>query len=135
MLCGHHKDTSVNGSDSLWIGDLCRVMHFLNPLFSLLSERPYSLTRIRALLSPLPLLDDDSQTTVSYAILLIVFIYLQKQLHEILNYSDHDVKIWKTQNNSIITVAAQKGPSLSVVGDTYRIIIGSEQTNGAYALV
>jgi len=38
-------------------------------------------------------------------------------------------------NNYITTVGAQEGPSLSVVGDTYRIIIGSEQTNGAYALV
>ena len=38
-------------------------------------------------------------------------------------------------NNSIATVAAQEGPSISVVGDTYRIVIGSEQTNGAYALI
>jgi quercetin dioxygenase-like cupin family protein len=38
-------------------------------------------------------------------------------------------------NNSITTVASQGGPSLSVVGDTYRIIMGGEQTNGAYALI
>jgi quercetin dioxygenase-like cupin family protein len=53
----------------------------------------------------------------------------------LINYSDHDVKNMENTNNSITTVAAQEGPSLSVVGDTYRIIIGSEQTNGAYALV
>jgi quercetin dioxygenase-like cupin family protein len=38
-------------------------------------------------------------------------------------------------NNYITTVGAQEGPSLSVVGDTYRIVISSEQTNGAYALI
>jgi quercetin dioxygenase-like cupin family protein len=38
-------------------------------------------------------------------------------------------------NNSLSTVAAQEGPSISVVGDTYRIIIGSERTNAAYALI
>lgn len=38
-------------------------------------------------------------------------------------------------NKSITTVASQGGPSLSVVGDTYRIIMGGEQTNGAYALI
>ena len=38
-------------------------------------------------------------------------------------------------NNSLTAVAAQEGPSVSVVGDTYRIVIGSEQTNGAYALI
>jgi len=38
-------------------------------------------------------------------------------------------------NNSLTTVAAQEGPSVSVVGDTYRIIIGGEQTSGAYALI
>jgi quercetin dioxygenase-like cupin family protein len=41
----------------------------------------------------------------------------------------------KNKNNSIAAVAAQDGPSVSVVGDTYRIVIGSEQTNGAYALI
>lgn len=40
----------------------------------------------------------------------------------------------KNTNKSITTVA-QEGPSLSMVGDTYRILIGSEQTSGAYALV
>jgi mannose-6-phosphate isomerase-like protein (cupin superfamily) len=53
----------------------------------------------------------------------------------LINYSDHDVKNMENTNNSITTVAAQEGPSLSVVGDTYCIIIGSEQTHGAYALV
>jgi len=38
-------------------------------------------------------------------------------------------------NNSLTAVGAQEGPSVSVVGDTYRIVIGSEQTNGAYALI
>jgi quercetin dioxygenase-like cupin family protein len=38
-------------------------------------------------------------------------------------------------NNSLIVVSAQEGPSVSVVGDTYRIVIGSEQTNDAYALI
>jgi hypothetical protein len=28
-----------------------------------------------------------------------------------------------------------EGPSVSVVGDAYRIVIGSEQTNGVYALI
>ena len=35
-------------------------------------------------------------------------------------------------NNSLTSVAPQEGHSVSVVGDTYRIVIGSEQTNGAY---
>jgi hypothetical protein len=35
-------------------------------------------------------------------------------------------------NNSLTSVAAHEGPSVSVVGDIYRIVIGSEQTNGAY---
>jgi quercetin dioxygenase-like cupin family protein len=38
-------------------------------------------------------------------------------------------------NNSLTAVGAQEGPSIPVVGDTYRIVIGSEQTNGAYALI
>ena len=38
-------------------------------------------------------------------------------------------------NNSLIAVAAQEGPSVSVVCDTYRVVIGSEQTNGAYTLI
>jgi quercetin dioxygenase-like cupin family protein len=41
----------------------------------------------------------------------------------------------ESTNNSLTSVAAQEGPSVSVVGDTYRIVIGSEQTNGAYALI
>jgi quercetin dioxygenase-like cupin family protein len=38
-------------------------------------------------------------------------------------------------HNSLTAVAAQEGPSVSVVGDTYRIVIGSEQTRGAYAVI
>ena len=38
-------------------------------------------------------------------------------------------------SNSLTTVAAQDGKSVSVVGDTYRIVIGGEQTNGTYALI
>ena len=38
-------------------------------------------------------------------------------------------------NNSLTTVAPQEGLIISVVGDTYRIVIGGEQTNGAYALI
>jgi quercetin dioxygenase-like cupin family protein len=38
-------------------------------------------------------------------------------------------------NNSLTAIAPYGGPSISVVGDTYRIIIGTEQTNGAYALI
>jgi quercetin dioxygenase-like cupin family protein len=38
-------------------------------------------------------------------------------------------------NNSITAVAAQQGLSISVVGDTYRIIIDGEQTNGAYTVI
>jgi quercetin dioxygenase-like cupin family protein len=38
-------------------------------------------------------------------------------------------------NNSVTAVAAQEGFSVSVVGDTYRIIIGGDQTRTAYALI
>lgn len=38
-------------------------------------------------------------------------------------------------NDSLTVVSEQEGPSVSVVGNTYRTIIGSEQTNGAYALI
>ena len=38
-------------------------------------------------------------------------------------------------NNSVTAVAPQGGLSISVVGDTYRIIIGGEQNNSAYALI
>ena len=38
-------------------------------------------------------------------------------------------------NTSPTAVAAQEGPSVLVVGDTYRIVIGSEQTRGVYALI
>lgn len=37
--------------------------------------------------------------------------------------------------NSLTAVASQEGPSVTVVGDTYRVVIGSEQTNGAYSLI
>ena len=38
-------------------------------------------------------------------------------------------------NSSITAVANLDGDSVSIVGDTYRIIVGSEQTSGAYSLV
>jgi quercetin dioxygenase-like cupin family protein len=38
-------------------------------------------------------------------------------------------------NNLLTAMEPNQGPSVSVVGDTYRIVIGSEQTNGAYALI
>lgn len=36
---------------------------------------------------------------------------------------------------SIRTLDPQAGPELSVVGDTYRIVTGGAQTNGAYAVI
>ena len=38
-------------------------------------------------------------------------------------------------NNLLTAVEAQGGKAVSVVGDTYRIVIGGEQTNGTYALI
>ena len=38
-------------------------------------------------------------------------------------------------SNSIPAVSTQKGSSVSVIGDTYRIIIDSDTTSGAYTLV
>lgn len=38
-------------------------------------------------------------------------------------------------NNSIIAIDDIEGDSVSIVGDSYRIIIDGEQTNGAYSLV
>lgn len=38
-------------------------------------------------------------------------------------------------NNGLTTVGAQDGPSLSVVGDTYRLVVTGEQTGGAYAVI
>ena len=38
-------------------------------------------------------------------------------------------------NNDFTTVTAQEGVVLSVVGDTYRLIITGEQTGGAYAAI
>lgn len=36
---------------------------------------------------------------------------------------------------SIRTLDPQAGPTISVVGDTYRIVVAGEQTNGAYAII
>ena len=36
---------------------------------------------------------------------------------------------------SIVTLAPQAGPTLSVVGDTYRLLTTGEQTGGAYAVI
>ena len=33
-------------------------------------------------------------------------------------------------NYSLTAVAPKEGPSLSVLGDTYRIVVGGEQTDG-----
>ena len=41
----------------------------------------------------------------------------------------------ESTNNSITAVSVYEGTSISVIGDTYRIIMSSEQTNGAYALI
>jgi hypothetical protein len=38
-------------------------------------------------------------------------------------------------SNSIPAVSTQKGSSVSVIGDTYRIIMDSDPTSGAYTLV
>jgi quercetin dioxygenase-like cupin family protein len=38
-------------------------------------------------------------------------------------------------NYSLTAVAPKEGPSLSVLGDTYRIVVGGEQTDGTYALI
>jgi quercetin dioxygenase-like cupin family protein len=37
--------------------------------------------------------------------------------------------------DSITAVGGKDGPVVSVLGDTYRIVIGGEQTNGAYTLI
>jgi len=37
--------------------------------------------------------------------------------------------------NDLTTVDAQDGPILSVVGDTYRLVVTGEQTGGAYAVI
>ncbi len=41
----------------------------------------------------------------------------------------------ETMSNALATVDATEGKTVSVVGDTYRIVIGGEQTNHAYALI
>ena len=38
-------------------------------------------------------------------------------------------------NYTLTAVAPKEGPSVSVLGDTYRIVVGGEQTNGVYALI
>ncbi len=38
-------------------------------------------------------------------------------------------------NKTITTVDKEQGENLSVVGDTYRILISGEQTNGNYAVI
>jgi quercetin dioxygenase-like cupin family protein len=38
-------------------------------------------------------------------------------------------------NYSLTAVAPKEGPSLSVLGDTYRIVVRGEQTDGTYALI
>ena len=40
-----------------------------------------------------------------------------------------------TNNSPLTAVSAKGGNSISVVGSTYRLVIGGEQTNGAYALI
>ena len=37
--------------------------------------------------------------------------------------------------NKLSTIAAEDGQTLSVVGDTYRLVITGEQTGGAYAVI
>ncbi|GAB3507948.1 hypothetical protein GCM10027341_43230 [Spirosoma knui] len=39
------------------------------------------------------------------------------------------------EDNKLITVAADQGTYVSVVGDTYRLVITGEQTKGAYAVI
>ena len=40
-----------------------------------------------------------------------------------------------TDNKSLTHVKATQGENISVVGDTYRIVIGSERTDNKYALI
>lgn len=39
------------------------------------------------------------------------------------------------ENKKIITVAKEDGASLSIVGDTYRLVIAGEQTGSAYSVI
>jgi quercetin dioxygenase-like cupin family protein len=41
----------------------------------------------------------------------------------------------ENQSKLLTMVGAQDGPSVAVVGDTYRIVISGKQTNGAYAVI
>jgi quercetin dioxygenase-like cupin family protein len=54
---------------------------------------------------------------------------------EDLNYNKQKCKHMEDIDNSLTAIAEQDGHSISVIGSTYRIIIGGEQTNGAYALI
>ena len=38
-------------------------------------------------------------------------------------------------NYTLTAVTPKEGPSVSVLGDTYRIVVSGEQTNGVYALI
>ena len=38
-------------------------------------------------------------------------------------------------SNQLLTIAPQGGQTLSVVGDTYRLLITGQQTNGDYAMI
>ena len=39
------------------------------------------------------------------------------------------------KNNNLIKVTSDEGQFLSVVGDTYRLVITGKETNGAYAMI
>ena len=52
-----------------------------------------------------------------------------------LNYNKSICKNMADTNYTITAVAPKEGPSVSVLGDTYRIVVGGEQTNGVYALI
>ena len=41
----------------------------------------------------------------------------------------------ETTTNHLLTVAPQEGQTLSVVGDTYRLIVTGQQTGGDYAMI
>ena len=41
----------------------------------------------------------------------------------------------ETTTNQLLTTAPQEGQTLSVVGDTYRLLVTGEQTDGDYAMI
>lgn len=41
----------------------------------------------------------------------------------------------ETKTNQLLAVAPQEGQTLSVVGDTYRLMVTGKQTNGDYAMI